>query len=215
MGSCWRLFLHKVRLWEPRGAASRANAREPLPNHHSFTPTFGTSVPPVRGITPTKAKDLPSDLASLTRIDRDFGRQRGSVDSSLVSRTNPSPQKDLVKDCKCGTTARRRFCKQYCDTDDPLIWLTITWIPCPVHPCIHSPQKESEGCTIGIGSSAEEPLDDEETACLCTLYAQMRADPEAWEKYSDCGTSLYDPLSHQIYCSMVSRGGKYWPWPNN
>jgi hypothetical protein len=171
MGSCWRIFLHKVRLWEPRGAASRANPREPLPNHHSFTPTFGTSVPPVRGITLTKAKDLPSDLASITRIDRDFGRHRGSVDSPLVSRTNPSPQKDLVKDCKCGTTERRRFCKQYCNTDDPSIWLTITWIPCPVHPCVHSPHKESEGARLGLVLPQKSPwtMRKPRASALCML----------------------------------------------
>jgi hypothetical protein len=113
----------------------------------------------------------------------EFRNFRGAAGSAVVPSPNPSLEEDprlLVKNCKSGRTERRLFSVPYYDTD-PFVWVTITWLLCPLHPCIHSSRKEPERCTSEMGPPREAPLDDGEIGCLCNAYDQMRANPETWK----------------------------------
>jgi hypothetical protein len=97
-------------------------------------------------------------------------------------RAVPSSEEAVLKGCKCGTTESHLFSVPEYATE-PHIWLRITWIPCPVHPCAHSPPEAPEGSLLAPESSSYTSSIDEERRCLCNIYNQMRADPVASKKW--------------------------------
>jgi hypothetical protein len=109
------------------------------------------------------------------------------------SRVVVQPKEEVAaQTCKCGLTERRLFSvPEY--AREPTIWLTITWIPCPVHPCPHSPPEDPEGSLLTTESPSETSSIDEQRRCLCNIYDQMRADPVASKQWYDEQCSIEFP----------------------
>jgi hypothetical protein len=117
-------------------------------------------------------KSVESVLPSHTPPPRD-----GASDDHHVSQAVVQSSEELVpKGCKCGTTESAVFSVPDYATKST-IRLTITWIPCPVHPCLHSLPEDAEGPPLTESSSETSSI--EEKRCLCNIYDQMRADPVA------------------------------------
>jgi hypothetical protein len=100
----------------------------------------------------------------------------------LSNQTLVPPRETIPKGCKCGTTERYLFPVPEFRTE-PDIWLTITWIPCPVHPCRHSQPQDLEGPLLGSESS--DTLSIGEGRCLCNIHNQMLADPVSSKQWYD------------------------------
>jgi|SRR5271170_230291 len=90
----------------------------------------------------------------------------------------------LPRICKCGTTD-----PVYEDTDKFRPAFTricigyITWVPCPLHPCKHSPSFVTSA--NGAGSLMRDDMtigSADATKCLCSIDAQIELDPKLVEQ---------------------------------
>ena len=110
-------------------------------------------------------------------------RARGTPVKIPEEWPQPSP-----KTCKCGN---KEPVYEYTDLFRPVRYHFligyITWIPCPLHPCEHSPSVEDTVASTGTDRSTSAVT--EETACesmiaqkcLCSKQAQIDLDPELKE----------------------------------
>jgi len=89
--------------------------------------------------------------------------------------------------CRCGTRQRvYEYTDKFRGWEH---WIDVgyfDWVPCPVHPCEHSPSSEVTTEMTDTNSSVVlEQTDDEsvfEQECLCSEDAQIELDPELSER---------------------------------
>ena len=112
---------------------------------------------------------------------------KGSQVAVTVQNPEHSPPPPPRRACRCG---RRQRVYEYTDKFRGWEhWIDVgyfDWVPCPVHPCEHSPSSEVTTEMRDTSLSAVlEKTDDEsvfEQECLCSEDAQIELDPELSER---------------------------------
>jgi hypothetical protein len=203
MGSFILRFLHRILL-----CASRQDLNQMGP-HRSDVNNLSKS-----GSNVIRGQPRPDDGSVLSEKSQDRATQGGSacrLPSRIVSRSSAGSiahaivedaldKRELNTTCRCGEAEWCVFILPFYD-NDPFFGINITWIPCPAHPCLHSPAETSASDLVRVDSPTSEATTIEgNKRCICSSFEQMMAQPEAREKHEEA----------QVDRSC--RSFPQWPW---
>lgn len=136
----------------------------------------------------------PGSVGSTSEQSQDSITPQSRVPSRIVDMPERIPdavEEDLLykpdlstkTSCRCGEAESCVFLLPMYDTD-PFFGIRITWIPCPAHPCPHSPAEVLVGDVGQVDPPTEATTRaDGNKRCICSSYEQMMAQPEARKKY--------------------------------